>query len=284
MNFEGGNIGTWIWIADPIYRPRRHAVLRAGDQRSDGERDDVRRHRPHGLPDEDPRARDADDRGGERASATRGRATFAETCGDWAELGPSRLTAAFWGDRAGGAVSAVERTVDDTSTAWSATTTGRLFISKNVDAEPASAVSWTRLDDDAANDPSRFVSSIHVDPDGREPRVDLVQRLRREHAGHAGSRVPGGLQPGDRHVDVDGPLVRLRRPAGQRPRAGRRDRRPLRRHRLRRAAPRGRHHDVDELRAGAAERRGDEPRDPRRSERILYAATHGLSTWRLNLD
>jgi hypothetical protein len=66
---------------------------------------------------------------------------------------------------------------------WAATTTGRLFITKNVDAEPvvpqpplpntgdinyprlaAVNVQWTRLDDDTTIDPNRFVSSIHVDP------------------------------------------------------------------------------------------------------------------------
>src|SRR6185436_15290957 len=89
---------------------------------------------------------------------------FTIVCGDWAELGPTRLTSAAWGDRAGGAVSAVERTAADTSTAWSATTTGRLFVSKNVAADPASAVAWTRLDDDTAIDPNRFVSGIYVNP------------------------------------------------------------------------------------------------------------------------
>ena len=60
-------------------------------------------------------------------------------CGDWAELGPTRLTNVGWGDRAGGNVAAIERTKADTSTAWAATTTGRVFVSKNVDADPASA-------------------------------------------------------------------------------------------------------------------------------------------------
>ena len=89
---------------------------------------------------------------------------FTVTCGDWAELGPTRLTLAAWGDRALGAVTAVERTTDDTSSGWAATSTGRVFISKNVDADPASAVSWTRIDDDAVT-PNRHVSSIFVDPE-----------------------------------------------------------------------------------------------------------------------
>jgi hypothetical protein len=57
----------------------------------------------------------------------------------------------------------VERTKADTSTGWAATTTGRVFVSRNVDADPASSVSWTRIDDDATT-PNRFVSSIYVDP------------------------------------------------------------------------------------------------------------------------
>jgi hypothetical protein len=84
-------------------------------------------------------------------------------CGDFARLGTVPLTDALWGDRAGPAMSVIERTGADNSTAWAATTTGRVFISKNVDAEPASAVTWTRLDDDAVT-PGRFVSSISVDP------------------------------------------------------------------------------------------------------------------------
>jgi hypothetical protein len=84
------------------------------------------------------------------------------SCGDWARLGANPLTSAFWGDRAGPAVGAIERATSDTSTAWAATTTGRVFISKNVDADPASAVTFTRLDDDAVT-PNRFVSSIYVD-------------------------------------------------------------------------------------------------------------------------
>jgi hypothetical protein len=89
---------------------------------------------------------------------------FAVVCGDWVPLGSSRLTNAAFGDRAGGNVAAVERASSDTSTLWAATTTGRVFISKNADADPASSVSFTRLDSLAANDPNRFVSSIYVDP------------------------------------------------------------------------------------------------------------------------
>ncbi len=87
-------------------------------------------------------------------------------CGDLVRIGPAGatdLTAAGYGDRAGGFVAAVERTASDTGTLWAATTTGRLFISKNADAT-ANSVTFTRLDSLAANDPNRFVSSIYIDP------------------------------------------------------------------------------------------------------------------------
>jgi hypothetical protein len=92
-------------------------------------------------------------------------------CGDFVILGgpigpasPSRLTGTFYGaDRTLGNVCAVERTPSDTSTLWAATTTGRVFISKNADAA-ATSVSYTRLDSLASNDPNRFVSGIYVDP------------------------------------------------------------------------------------------------------------------------
>src|SRR6266542_3237285 len=89
---------------------------------------------------------------------------FTVVCGDWQPLGGTRLTNAAFGDRSGGDVVAVERATTDTSTLWAATSTGRVFISKNADADPAASVAFTRLDPLAANDPNRFVSSIYIDP------------------------------------------------------------------------------------------------------------------------
>jgi hypothetical protein len=162
VNFNNGNIADWIWIADPIFGhagsnfyspiisdPVVSGTMFAGTGRT------AYRTKTHGL-----------------GSMTLAEAhehcnewfgDFSVTCGDWAELGTVRLTHADWGDRAGGNVAAIERTKADTSTAWAGTSTGRLFISKNVAADPASAVSWTRIDDEAAIDPNRFISSIHVD-------------------------------------------------------------------------------------------------------------------------
>jgi hypothetical protein len=90
------------------------------------------------------------------------------TCGDFVRIGAAGatdLTAASYGTRAGGFVAATERTASDTGTLWAATTTGRVFISKNADAA-AGSVTYTRLDTlpSATADPGRFVSGIFVDP------------------------------------------------------------------------------------------------------------------------
>jgi hypothetical protein len=85
-------------------------------------------------------------------------------CGDWAALGP-KLTEGFAlpgvPDRDGQYVVATTRAPSDDVTLWAGTRIGRVFISKNADAD-ASAVTFTRLD--RANTPGRFVSGIAVDP------------------------------------------------------------------------------------------------------------------------
>ena len=93
-------------------------------------------------------------------------------CGDWVPMGgpaganqPGALIGTFYGgDRQGGSVGALARSGSESSTLWAATTVGRVFVSKNADAEPASAVTFDRIDDSASNDPERFVSAIVVDP------------------------------------------------------------------------------------------------------------------------
>jgi hypothetical protein len=90
---------------------------------------------------------------------------FAVFCGDWAQLGGTTLTGDSFGDRAGGDVSMIERSEADNSTLWAGTSTGRLFISKNANADPAASVVWDRIDLDSAVDPGRFVSGIEADPE-----------------------------------------------------------------------------------------------------------------------
>jgi hypothetical protein len=161
VNFDNGDIGSWITISDPIFGqpgtlfyapvindPKVSGTMFAGTART------VYRTKTFGL--------------GDRSIAEANEicnswtGTFDEVCGDFEPLGTTQLTAATLGDRAGGAVSVVQRVASDSSTAYAATSTGRVFVSRNVDAEPASAVTWTRID--TATTPNRFVTSIHIDP------------------------------------------------------------------------------------------------------------------------
>jgi hypothetical protein len=91
-------------------------------------------------------------------------------CGDFVPIGPTatNLTTAA-GDyrgttRSGGNVGALARVATDTATLWAATTTGRVFVSKNADNIVPTTVTYTRIDSLAANSPGRFISGIYVDP------------------------------------------------------------------------------------------------------------------------
>ncbi|MFZ3262508.1 MAG: hypothetical protein WA172_00780 [Terriglobales bacterium] len=103
---------------------------------------------------------------------------FTVTCGDWVELGSPTgfsdphgdLTSSNWGSTLqGGVLGVVTRALSDTSTLWAATSTGRIFISKNADSvsnvsgADGSSVAYTRLDTLASSAPMRFPSAIYVD-------------------------------------------------------------------------------------------------------------------------
>jgi hypothetical protein len=281
VNFDNGDIGDWIWTGDPIFGhpgtqfyapvivdPKVSGTMFAGTGRT------AYRTKTFGL--------------GDRTLAEAQRVcntwngTMDAQCGDWAELGPTRLVDPAWGDRAGGAVAAVERTTADTSSAWAATTTGRVFVTRTVDAEPASAVTWTRIDDDATT-PNRFVSSIYVDPaDGNHAWVSYsgfnsntpttpghVFEVTVDPATGAATWVDRSYDIGDQPVtdlvrdDVTGDLYAstdfgvLRLAAGTRT--------------WTKAAPGLPNVEV----AGLTIVPG---------KRILYAASHGLSAWRLSLN
>jgi hypothetical protein len=211
------------------------------------------------------------------------------TCGDWARLGPTPLTDPSWGDRGDTpglptiAVGALERAKTDSSTLWAATTSGRVFITKNADAEPASAVTWTRIDDDSTIDPNRFVSSIYVD----------ATNVNRAWISYSGFGVNTPATPGhvfevtynpatstatwaDRSYDMqDIPATDLVRDDTTGDLYASNDFGVLR------------------LAAGTTTWTLAAPGMPNvevagltvvPSARILYAATHGLGAWRLNLD
>jgi hypothetical protein len=220
----------------------------------------------------------------------------AASCGDFARLGVTPLTDAAWGDRAGPAVAAIERTTADTSTAWAATSTGRVFITRNVDAGPvevtldaqgreirtATGVSWTRLDDDATT-PNRFVSSIDVDPVNPNRAWISYSGFESNTPGLPGHVFEVTFDPGtgastwvDRSYDLgDIPITELVRDDVTGDLYAGTDFGPLR------------------LAAGTSTWTSAAPGLPNveitgltvlPGQRILYAATHGLSAWRLNLN
>ena len=80
-------------------------------------------------------------------------------CGDWVHLGNRRLT--------GGTVSWISRTKGDTGTLWAGTASGRVYIFKNADATDPSTASENEVSDSlVANNttPVRFISGIVIDP------------------------------------------------------------------------------------------------------------------------
>ena len=94
-------------------------------------------------------------------------------CGDYRPLGgpaganqPGDLTGSVYGaDRSGGSISWLARDSADTGTMWASTSAGRIFVTHNADAVDPATVTWTRVDSSASgNSPTRFPSSIYVDP------------------------------------------------------------------------------------------------------------------------
>jgi hypothetical protein len=183
VNFSDGDMADWNWIADQIYfggEPAAFYVPIISDPAVTRSMfaglGHVWRTKTWGM--------GALDQAAFRARCNEWFGAFDNFCGDWEPLGATayvpqpfpflpnpntysatRLTGPLYGpDRIGGFVAAVERPATDVATLWAATATGRVFISKNAHADPASAVTFTRLDSLAANDPGRFVTGIHVDP------------------------------------------------------------------------------------------------------------------------
>ena len=92
-----------------------------------------------------------------------------DRCDDWKPLGDpgpaGNLTGAGFGaDRAGGTVAAVERASADTSTLWAATSTGRIFVSKNANAANPASVVLDRIDNESTATPPRYPTAIFIDP------------------------------------------------------------------------------------------------------------------------
>jgi hypothetical protein len=161
VNFSNGATSDWNWIADPIVGTgEEFYVPIISDPKVSGTMyvgtSTVFRTKTHGM-------------GSLSLAAFRARCNeftgrFDGPCGDWVTIGATALTDPTLGSRGGGAVAAVQRTAADTSTLWAATSTGRVFISHNADADPNTSVAFTRIDPSSPAAPNRFVSGIFVDP------------------------------------------------------------------------------------------------------------------------
>jgi hypothetical protein len=86
-------------------------------------------------------------------------------CGDFVQIGgaSSDLTAVAYGSRSGGNVIAIARATSNDGTMWVATSTGRVFITDNAN-DPAGSVAYTRLDSTDPAAPNRVPTAIYVDP------------------------------------------------------------------------------------------------------------------------
>ena len=179
VNFANGDLSRWVRTSDPIRIANERASITSSTGRQFITFDEVN-------PDTQftgfQHVWRTKNNGGNQATLEAScRALAPQTptnCGDWIPLGvafpfpagsspdsasrrPGDLTLETYGaDRAGGIVVSAERTPLDAGTLWAATSTGRLFISKNADAN-GPEVLFTRIDTPVT--PNRFVTRIVPD-------------------------------------------------------------------------------------------------------------------------
>jgi hypothetical protein len=217
VNFDNGDIADWIWTAD---RSARGTASFYSPVISDPvvEQVDVRRH---GLT------------AYRTKTAALGTRTLAEAnaicnewtgtrparCGDWARLGPTPLTNAPGATARARANMACDRAHEGRHVdgVGGDDERARVHLEERRRRARVARCTWTRIDDASTIDPDRFVSSIYVDPANgttRGSRTAVRRRTRRRRPGTCSrSRTTG-----HEHGDLGRPVVRLRRPAGQRPR------------------------------------------------------------------
>ena len=161
VNFSGGAMADWNWIGDPLFEtePQSFYIPIISDPVETGwmfaGTGHVWRTKTHGM--------GSMSLAELRQHCNEWTGDYAVTCGDWVPLGPAGSTG-FISGSASFYTTAVERAPSDSNTLWAAAQNGSVVISKNAGAEPASSVSFTRLDDDTTAAPGRFVSSIFIDP------------------------------------------------------------------------------------------------------------------------
>ena len=157
VNFKGNDPTSWDSISTPLVNSGEAAsfyIPLIGDPRTSGTMYAGLQHIWRTT-----------DNGGQQAyldaNCSETGTVYNPPCGDWVPLGPDLTSATFGADKGGSYVVAIQRAAGDTSTMWSATRRGRLFISTNANATDPAAVSFTRID--TAAQPTRFISGIAVD-------------------------------------------------------------------------------------------------------------------------
>ena len=185
VNFQNGKNSAWDWISDPLFAesalfyfpiitdPAAHGTMFCGLNH-------VWRTKTNGV--------GTDPLPVFESHCNEFTGDFTVSCGDWVPIDGLSLTTLARGSRAGSVISWVSRVSSDSSTLWAGTTTGRLFISKNADADPASAVLFTRLDGLDPNTPNRPISSISIDP--ANPNHAYVSYLSYNELIRNGGQIP----------------------------------------------------------------------------------------------
>jgi hypothetical protein len=174
-NFRGGQPKWWVVVSGKFYAPNTNEAAPfyseiEQDPRLHGQRFFGMQH-----------VWRTQDNGGDQAYLEANCPEFTTfsnnpLCGDYVALGdtngaphlrnePGDLTSASLGDRSGGSIATIARQYSDATgnAMWVATSTGRVFITANA-AAAAPLVTFTRIDDKSATDPNRFPSAISVDP------------------------------------------------------------------------------------------------------------------------
>lgn len=166
VNFNGNDVLSWDWIGDPLQNSGEAAsfyVPLIADQQFAGTFFIGLQH-----------VWRTTDNGGSKADldphCNEYTGDFTITCGDWVPLGGALgaaagdLTGSAYGvDKSGSYVVAISRAGPKTAPLWAATRRGRLFISMNANTPNPQSVTYHRID--TADQPTRFISGIAIDPD-----------------------------------------------------------------------------------------------------------------------
>jgi hypothetical protein len=179
VNFANGDLARWVRIDDPIRAANERATITTSTGRQFISFDEVNPDTQFtGFQHVWRTKNNGGNQAALEANCRFNGGTAALICGDWIPLGvafpfpanttpdaasrrPGDLTSDVYGaDRVGGVIVSAERSPLDSGTLWAATSFGRLFVSKNGDANGPEVV-FTRIDTPTL--PNRFVTRIVPD-------------------------------------------------------------------------------------------------------------------------